>query len=108
MMIMEVKGMLSFIIGLGAIVGVVGWFITKSLIFIGIGILCYLVETIMEWKNLNANAKLVDVFIFVIGCIVGLFIKSMPFWLCGIVALLIYSALLGIGGVISIFSMFKK
>ena len=100
--------MLSFFIGLGSIIGVVGWFITKSFVFISVGLLCYLIETIIEWKNLSMSAKKTDIAILVVGCIAGLFIKSIPFWLSGIIALLCYSALLGVFSVFVFILSVKK
>lgn len=87
---------------LGAIVGLVGWFGFKSVLLLVIGTVFYLIETIIEWKNLNAGAKMTDVIIIIIGCIIGLFIKT-PWYVCGMIAINIYSAIMNIlGSIISI------
>ena len=88
--------MLGFLFGfIGAIVSLVGWFGFKSTTLLIVGFLGYVIETIIEWKSLNAQAKTMDVIVFAVGSIVGLIIK-VPFWICGLVALSIYSLIIGL------------
>ena len=103
MMHIDKKGgegrMISFWIGfIGAIIGVVGWFGFGSIWALVIGFAAYIIETIMERKELNRNAKLLDIVILAIGCIVGLFVKSVPFYVMGLIFINIYSLLMGLLG----------
>jgi hypothetical protein len=83
--------MISFIIGLiGVIVGLVGWFGFHSIPLLIVGTAFYIIETIIEWKNLNDGAKLLDILIFGIGAIIGLFAK-IPFYVGGMIAINIFS-----------------
>ena len=96
--------MLSFFIGfLGAIIGVVGWFAFGSVAALVIGFVAYIIETIMESKELNGNAKMLDIVIIAIGCIVGLFVKSVPFYVMGLIFINVYSLLMGILGLTAVF-----
>ena len=89
--------MFSFFLGLiGSIVALVGWFGFHSLPLLIIGTVCYFIETIIEWKNLNSGSKAFDVIVIVIGCIIGLFIKSVPFYTIGLIAINCWSVLLSI------------
>lgn len=98
--------MISFIIGfLGAVVGVAGWFGFGSVWALVIGFAAYIVETIMERKELNKNAKMADFVIIAIGCIVGLFVKSVPFYVMGLIFINIYSLLMGL---VSLLALFRK
>lgn len=95
--------MISFLIGLiGAIIGVVGWVGFGSIWALVIGLVAYIIETIMEKDNLNTGAILVDIFIFGIGCLIGLFVKSVPFYIMGLMFINLYSLLMGILGVVSL------
>ena len=97
--------MLSLLIGtIGSIVALVGWFDFKSLVILLIGTLGYIIETFLERDSLEKNAIILDIVIFVIGCIVGLFLKT-PFYVCGLIATNIYSLIVGL---FSIGIMFKK
>ena len=97
--------MLSMLIGtIGSIVALVGWFGFKSFICLIIGTIGYLIETYIERESLEKNAKILDIVIFIIGCVVGLFLKT-PFYVCGLIAINIYSLLVGI---LSIGVLFKK
>lgn len=99
--------MVGSIIGfIGAIVALVGWFGFKSVPLLIIGFLGYVIETIIEWKDLNAGAKMFEIIIFAIGCIVGLFI-SVPFWVCGLLAISMYSLLIGIISLPAMLSQIK-
>lgn len=87
---------MSMFLGLfGSIIILVGWFGFQSEIAIIVGIGLYVLETILEWEKLNASAKAVDVFIFFIGFSIGLFIDT-PAWICGLIAVSIYSLLMGL------------
>lgn len=97
--------MISALIGgIGALVGVVGWFGFKSVIALVIGFIAYLIESYMERDSLNANAKTLDIIIIVVGCIVGIFVKSVPFYVMGLIFINIYSLVVGAFG---LFLMFK-
>ena len=100
-----ISGLIGFI---GSIVGVVGWFGFGSVIALVIGLIAYIIETIMEWKNLNGNAKKLDVVVFAIGCIVGLFVNSLPFYVMGLIFINVYSLIMGLLGIGTIVSAFKK
>lgn len=92
---------MAFLFGLiGSIVALVGWFGFKSVasVFVGTGL--YLLETLLEWKDLNYNAKKLDILIVLLGCIVGLFIKRVPWYICGFLAINFYSFIISIGSVI--------
>lgn len=94
--------MLSFLIGLvGSVVGLVGWFAFHSVPLLVAGTALYIIETIMERKNLNTGAKMLDLLIFGIGCVVGLLLK-IPIYVGGMIAIHIYSAIMGIIGLLKI------
>ena len=85
--------MISFAVGLiGAIVALVGWFGFHSLEALIIGTLFYVVESLIEWKKLNTNAKLLDLFVIIIGCVIALALKT-PFYIGGMLAINIYSGI---------------
>ena len=97
--------MLSMLFGtIGSIIALVGWFGFKSFILLIIGTMGYIIETYMERKSLEKNAKILDIVIFILGCIIGLFLK-IPFYVCGLIAINIYSLLVG---VLSVGLLFKK
>ena len=99
--------MLSFLIGfIGAIIGVVGWFGFGSILALIIGFVAYIIETIMEKEELNSSAKLLDIVILAIGCIVGLFVKSVPFYVMGLIFINIYSLLMGVLGLPTLFKKY--
>ena len=86
--------MFSFFIGLiGVLTALIGWFGYKSLTLLVVGTALYFVETLLEWKSLNANAKKLDIIIFIVGSIIALFI-NLPFYIGGMLALNFYSALM--------------
>lgn len=94
--------MVSFFIGLvGAIIALVGWFGFKSVTFLIVGMVLYIIETAIEWRELNANAKMLDIVVFIIGCAVAAVFTSAPWYVGGIVAIAIYSLFLRIVGLIS-------
>lgn len=100
--------MLSFLLGLiGVIIALVGWYGSKSLPLLIIGTVLYFIETFIERKNLNQNAKKLDIIIIVIGCIVGL-ISGTPFYIPGMLAINFYSAIMSIIGVYAIITALKK
>ena len=91
-----VMEMLSFFIGLiGSLIALIGWFAFDSIIALIIGVLLYVIETIIEWRNLNTGAKIVDIIIFIIGSIVALFIET-PFYIGGMIAIAIYSGIMAL------------
>ena len=96
--------MISFLIGLvGSIIGVVGWFGFGSVLALVIGLIAYIIETIMEKDSLNRNAIMVDILIFGIGCVVGAFVKTVPFYVMGLIFINIYSLLTGLLGIFLFF-----
>lgn len=100
--------MITMIIGLvGALIGLIGWFGFHSVFALIIGTALYFIETIIEWKNLNVNAKTLDMIIFVVGCVVSIFI-SLPWYIGGMVAINIYSAIVTILGIFPILVFFFK
>lgn len=99
--------MISFLIGLvGAVVALVGWFGFKSVILLIVGTVLYIIETAMEWRELNANAKKLDIVIFVIGCIVAAIFTPAPWYVGGMVAIAIYSLITGVVGLVSMLKFF--
>lgn len=83
--------MVPFVVGLvGNLTAIIGWFGFHSIIAVLVGTLLYLIETAMEWRDLNLNAKLTDVLVFALGVGIGLFVKSVPWYICGMIALNIY------------------
>lgn len=100
--------MLSMLIGvIGAIIGLVGYFYFQSVPLLVIGTGLYIVETLMEWKNLNPNSKVIDVVIFIVGGLIGMKLK-VPFYVGGMIAINIYSALCVAGGLLIMGTAFKK
>lgn len=86
--------MFASLIGLaGVLTALIGWYGHKSVLLLVIGTGLYLVETLMEWKNLNINAKKLDLFIFALGSVVSLF-TNLPFYIGGMLAINFYSALM--------------
>ena len=86
--------MFASLIGLvGVLTALIGWYGHKSVLLLAIGTGLYLVETLMEWKNLNINAKKLDLFIFALGSVVALF-TNLPFYIGGMLAINFYSALM--------------
>ena len=99
--------MISMLLGgLGGIIGVVGWFVYKSVMSLFIGTGLYIIETILEWNALNTNAKIMDIFIFIIGCIVGTFLSS-AFYLYGLLAICLYNLIVTIFGLIVLIKIIK-
>lgn len=98
-----IQQMISFLIGLvGAIIGVVGWVGFGSIWALIIGLVAYIIETIMEKDSLNNSAIITDIFVFGIGCLIGLFVKSVPFYIMGLMFINLYSLLMGILGVVAL------
>ena len=86
--------MFASLVGLaGVLTALIGWYGHKSVLLLVIGTGLYLVETLMEWKNLNMNAKKLDLFIFALGSVVALF-TNLPFYIGGMLAINFYSALM--------------
>jgi len=99
--------MISFFVGLvGAITALVGWFGFQSVTFLIIGTVLYVVETLMEWQALNSNAKKVDIIIFTVGAIVAVLFTSVPWYVGGMVAIAIYSLVMGVIGLIGMLKFF--
>lgn len=103
--------MFTTIIGLaGVLTALIGWYGHKSVILLTIGTCLYIVETLLEWKSLNANAKKLDIFIFAVGSVVALFI-NIPFYVGGMLAINFYSAfmtLISLPGLFAQISLFIR
>jgi|GEM_PF-4378024 len=98
--------MISFLVGLGgACLSLIGWFGFRSIILLLVGTALHLVETLIEFKQLTASAKMMDIVIFAIGCIVALFIASIPWYVGGILAIAIYSLITSIIGLIMLLKL---
>ena len=92
--------MISMLIGLaGALLALIGWFGFHSTTLLIIGTALYLVETVLEWKNLNSSAKVLDVVIFGIGSIIAIAFTATPWYVGGMIAISIYSLILGVLGI---------
>ena len=88
--------MISFAIGLiGALVALIGWFGFHSLFALIIGTALYVLETLMEIKELNGNAIGTDFLIFAIGAAIGFFMH-IPFYIGGMIAIAIYNLIISI------------
>lgn len=84
--------MISFLIGLaGAVIALVGWFCFNSVALLAVGTILYLIETIIEWNNLNTNAKVLDIVIFAVGSIVGALLTSVQWYVAGMIAIAVYN-----------------
>ena len=79
----------------GPLVVVIGWLVSKSIVFLFIGIGLWIAETIFKWTGLTAGAIMTDISIFGLGCIVSLFITT-PWYICGMFAICVYSAVIGL------------
>ena len=87
----------TFIGTVGSIIGLIGWFGFRSIVILLLGLVLYLVELLMGWTELTVAAHVLDIIVFGIGCIVGAFTKT-EFYIVGIIAVLLFSAVLGIVG----------
>lgn len=83
---------------IGSLLGVIGWFVKKSVVLLLVGFALTLVEMVTEWKNYNSGAKSLNIVLFIIGSIIGKF-AHIPFWAGGLLALLIYDLIISIFGV---------
>lgn len=93
--------MISMLIGvLGTVIALGGWFGLHSVAALIIGTAMYIIETIMEWESLNTNAKIMDIVIFAIGSIVAIIFTSTSWYVGGMVAVAIYSAITSVCGLI--------
>lgn len=106
---LEENGMFSFLIGLvGSVIALVGWFGFKSVILLIVGTALYVIETAIEWHELNVNSKKLDIVIFIIGCAVAAIFTSAPWYVGGMIAIAIYSLIMGVFGLASILKFFFK
>ena len=95
------------LIGLvGAAIALAGWFGFQSIILLIVGTAMYIIETAMEWEALNSNAKALDIVIFAVGSIVSVIFTSVPWYVGGMVAIAIYSLIMGVIGLIGILKFF--
>lgn len=85
---------MSFLIGVvGVLISLIGWFGFHSLLLLILGTVFYIIETILEWKELNSGAKRIDLIVFCIGCLVSILIKT-PFYIGGMIAINCYCAIM--------------
>lgn len=102
--------MFSSIIGLAgtiaSVIGIICWFSSKSIVMLLVGVGLYAIETVLEWKDLNANAKKMDVLVFFIGCLIGWLCSSAPWYVGGLIALCGYSAIMGLIGFVNMLLIF--
>ena len=97
--------MLSFFIGfIGSIIALIGWFGYHSLPILIIGTIMYVIESFMDRNNLNKGAKMVDIIIVIIGAIVSVFI-TLPWYVCSMLAISIYSFIVSIPGLLYYLNM---
>ncbi len=87
---------ISYILGWGGpFIALVGYFTSDEPLTLIIGLIMYLMKLGIEWKRLNAGAKLVDGLIFVVGSIVSVFLGK-AFYIGGIIALEVYSLVVSV------------
>ena len=94
--------MISFLIGFpGALTALIGWFGFHSVTALIVGTALYIVETTLEWRNLNAGAKAIDVFIFAFGSAIAALFTSAQWYIGGMIARARYSIVIGTIGLIT-------
>lgn len=72
-----------------------GWLKHQSVLCVIIGAVISVVDTLIRWKDLNTNARKMDLTVFLIGLAVGLIIKDFPApYICGMLAINAYSLLI--------------
>lgn len=85
---------MSFLIGVvGVLISLIGWFGFHSLFLLILGTVLYIIETILEWKELNTGAVITDLIIFGIGSFVSNITKT-HFYIGGMIAVNCYSAIM--------------
>ena len=94
----------------GGLIAVIGWFGYGEPITIVIGFVLYLVNMFMERKKLNNNAKVIEISLFVVGCIVGRWIfNDLPWYLCGMLVVNIYGlAIVAVGIIVVLAALIFK
>lgn len=79
----------------GSVTAFWGWLKHQSVLCVVIGTVICLIDTAMRWKELNRNARRMDFFVFIIGLIVGSYVKNTPApFICGMLAINAYSILI--------------
>lgn len=79
----------------GSVTAFWGWLKHQSVLCVVIGTVICLIDTALRWKDLNRNARRMDFFVFVIGLIVGSYVKNTPSpFICGMLAINAYSILI--------------
>ncbi len=79
----------------GNIVAFLGWFKWQSLLCVAVGAAICLTDTLLRWKDLNANAKKSDLILFLFGLAVGLLFNALPApYICGMLAINAYNILI--------------
>lgn len=95
---------MTFLIGLiGSAVGLVGWFAFRSplLLFLGTG--CYVAELLVERRRFGLSDRAPDLVFFVFGCIAGLFIETVPWYICGMITVNFYSVYMSLLSLLLLF-----
>lgn len=99
--------MFSFLIGIiGSALSLIGWFAFHSVVLLLIGTGLSIIETIIEWKQLNANAKKLEIGVFIVGSVIALAFTSVPWYIGGMLAIAIYGGAAAIIGLFSIIRFF--
>ena len=84
--------MLGVVLGLiGPLTSIVGWFGFHSLVCVIIGTALCIILTLLQWKDLNRNARRMDLVSFLVGSVVGILAKKAPAWyICGMLGISFY------------------
>ena len=96
----------DFVVLAGNITAFLGWFKWNSILCVAVGTAICLTDTLLRWKNLNANAKKMDVVMFLIGLSVGLLFNGLPKpYICGMLAINAFNILIHGFSVLSYISL---
>jgi len=101
--------MLAFLVGaIGSAIGLIGWYYSGSIACLIIGVIAYIIETILEEENLTPKARQ-DVFVaFGIGALISVFRKVNPWYLGGMIGVNVWGGLLTIYGIIFYITLFTS
>ena len=85
-----------------AFIGIIGWFLSRSVIYLIIGVIGYITETFFEWDNLDGIAKIDFLTAFAIGAFISQIRKVNPWYISGMLAINIWSLATGFLGLVLI------
>lgn len=93
--------MLSFLVGaIGAIIGLVGWYSSQSIVCLILGAIAYAIESVLEEDKLTSKAK-VDLYIaFGIGAVFVPIRGANPWYIGGLLGINLWNGVLTIFGII--------